>query len=273
MNTHIKRILVALDASAHSHAALEAAALMAARLNAELLGLFVQDLDLVQLAQFPFAREVGLTSAGRRILDPDSMDLALKAQAQKARAALEAMALRHGLRHSFRVARGHVVAELLAAAADVDLVALGTSGHMEVAGRRLGSTVRALVTDASCSVLIEHHKRHTGAALLLLYEDSPSADRVLAQAQQLAAARGSDLVIVLTGDAGTRERLRVKVDAAHPNDVVRVTIADVADGAAELRALAAEHDCGLLIIAHDSPLLAREPEMVGELGYPILLAK
>lgn len=272
MNGQIKRILVALDASAHSHAALEAAASMAARLNAELLGLFVQDLELLQLAQFPFAREVGLTSAGRRVLDPDSMDLALKAQAQKAKASLEAMALRHGLRHSFRVARGYVVAELLAAAAEVDLLALGTCGHMEIAGRRLGSTVRGIVTGASCSVLIEHHKQHTGAALLLLYEDSPSADRVLAQAQQLAAAWGDDLVIVLTGDAGTLERLRENVDRAHRSDV-RVRIATMQDGAAALRVLAAEYDCGLLMIAHDSPLLARDPDLVGELGYPILLAK
>ena len=133
--------------------------------------------------------------------------------------------------------------------------------------------MRAIVTGASCSVLIEHHKRHTGAALLLLYEDSPSADRVLAQAQQLAAARGGDLVIVLTGDAGTLERLRGKVDRAQRNDVVRVRIAVMEDGAAALRALAADYDCGLLMMAHDSPLLAREPDMVGELGYPILLAK
>jgi nucleotide-binding universal stress UspA family protein len=128
------------------------------------------------------------------------------------------------------------------------------------------------VTGASCSVLIERHKRHSGAALLLLYEDSRSADRVLAQAQQLAAARGGDLVIVLAGDAGTRERLRGRVDRAPRNDVVRVRIADMEDGAAALRALAVDNDCGLLVIAHDSPLLAREPDMVGELGYPILLA-
>jgi nucleotide-binding universal stress UspA family protein len=245
---------------------------MAARLNAELLGLFVQDLELIQLAQFPFAREVGLTSAGRRALDPGSMDLALKAQAQQAKAALEAMALRHGLQCSFRVARGHVVTELLAAAAEVDLLALGTSGHMAITGRRLGSTVRGVVTGASCSILIEHHKRHPGAALLLLYEDSASADRVLAQAQQLAAARGGDLVVVLTGDAGTLARLRERVDRARRSDV-GVRMAAMQDGAAALRALAAEHDCGLLMIAHDSPLLAREPDLLGELGYPILLAK
>jgi nucleotide-binding universal stress UspA family protein len=272
MNRHIKRILVALDESAHSRAALEAAAAMAARLDAELLGLFVQDLELVQLAQLPFAREVGLTSAGRRAIDPQSMELALKAQAQKAKSALEASARRHGLQCSFRVARGDVVTELLAASAEVDLLALGTSGHMEIAGRRLGSTVRGIVTSATCSVLIEQHKKRTGAALMLLYEDSPAADSALARAEQLAASRHGDLVIVLTGDAKTVVRLRERIEGARRRDV-RVRIVALDDGAKALRTLAAQQDCGLLLIAHDSPLLAREPELLSELGYPILLAK
>jgi hypothetical protein len=129
------------------------------------------------------------------------------------------------------------------------------------------------VTGAGCSVLIEHQKRHTGSALLLLYEDSPSADRVLAKALLLAAAGGGDLVIVLAGDAGTRERLRGKVDHAQRSDVVGVRVAVMQDGAEALPALASEYDCGLLMIARDSPLLARERDLLGQLRYPILLAR
>ena len=272
MNADIKRILVALDTSAHSHAALEAAASMAARLDAELLGLFVQDLQLLQLAQLPFAREVGLTSAGRRTLDVKSMEVALNAQAQKAKTVFEATAHRHGLQCSFRVTRGHVVAELLAASAGVDLLALGTSGHMEIAGRRLGSTVRGLVTSASCSVLIEQRMKRAGAALLLLYEDSPSADRALARARQINASRGGDLVIVLTGDEATRKALHARIQPGRRSDG-REHIIALDDGVEHLRTLVARHACGLLLIAHDSPLLAREPELLGNLDCPILLAR
>ena len=272
MNTDIKRILVALDTSAHSHAALEAAAIMAARLDAELLGLFVQDMELLQLAQLPFAREVGLTSAGRRPIDPRSMEVSLKAQAQMAKSAFEAAAQRHGLQCSFRVTRGHVVSELVAASADVDLLALGTSGHMEIAGRRLGSTVRGIVASASCSVLIEQRAKGAGAALLLLYEDSPSADRALARARQLAVVRGGDLVIVLTGDEATREALHARLQPAAPSGG-REHIVALDDGVEHLRTLVARHACGLLLIAHDSPLLAREPELLGNLNCPVLLAR
>ena len=60
-----RRIVVALDASSHSHAALAAAVALAGRLQAELQGIFVEDVNLLRLAELPFAREVrfGLSAA------------------------------------------------------------------------------------------------------------------------------------------------------------------------------------------------------------------
>ena len=55
--TTIRRSLVAVEPSAQGQAALDAAARMAARLQAELVGLYVEDVELLRLAQFPFARE------------------------------------------------------------------------------------------------------------------------------------------------------------------------------------------------------------------------
>ena len=59
----IRRILVAVDASTHSLAALEAASVLAEVLNAELVGIFVEDINLLRLAGLPFAREVRYQSA------------------------------------------------------------------------------------------------------------------------------------------------------------------------------------------------------------------
>ena len=58
----VRRILVAVDASHHSIAALEAAVELATRFQAELLGLYVEDINLLRLAQLPFGREVGTFS-------------------------------------------------------------------------------------------------------------------------------------------------------------------------------------------------------------------
>ena len=66
-----RRILVALDASPHSLAALEAAAELAASLRAELIGLFVEDANLLRVAGFPFAREFGAYTAQAREIDAE----------------------------------------------------------------------------------------------------------------------------------------------------------------------------------------------------------
>ena len=60
----IRRILLALEAGNGGSAAMEAATHLAAQLNAELHGLFLEDINLIRLAELPFAREIGLTSAG-----------------------------------------------------------------------------------------------------------------------------------------------------------------------------------------------------------------
>ncbi len=60
--TAIQRILLALDASPQSVAALDTATELAGRLGAELTGLFVEDTDLLRMAALPFAAEIGRLS-------------------------------------------------------------------------------------------------------------------------------------------------------------------------------------------------------------------
>jgi len=66
----IRHIIVALDASPHSLALLEAAAELAARFHTEVVGLFIEDATLVNLAGSPFFREVSRFSATSRVIWP-----------------------------------------------------------------------------------------------------------------------------------------------------------------------------------------------------------
>lgn len=268
-----RRIIVALDASAHSRAALEAAAALAARLGVEVVGLFVEDLELVNLARFPFARESGLSSASRRSLDPVAMERALKAQAAQARATLEAVARRYGVPWSFRVTRGQVANELLAAAAEADLLALGRTGHMEATGRRVGSTVRRIVTEARCSVLVQQRLPHPGRTVVLLHESTKLSDYALTPARELAESYASELVVVMCGPPGTRDEATRRVQTALQGASVPVRIDTLDDGIPALRSLLERHRGSLVIVADDSPLLAKEPDLVGELSVPVLLVR
>jgi K+-sensing histidine kinase KdpD len=118
----IRRVIVGLDPVRQSRALLEAAAELADHMQAELLGLFVENQDLLHFAGMPFAREVGFESATRRMLDVESMERTFRALAREARQTLELIAGGTKLQWSFRVVRGAPAAELLAAAEESDLV-------------------------------------------------------------------------------------------------------------------------------------------------------
>lgn len=117
----IRRITVVQEA-VQAARALDAVAQAAAALEAELTGLFVEDVELLHFAGLPFAREIGAFSA--RALDVGTMERRLRSQAEEARRALAAAAEGKPLRWSFRVERGSVPARVRRALADADLVVL-----------------------------------------------------------------------------------------------------------------------------------------------------
>lgn len=137
----IRRVIVGLEPAMRSRALLEAAACLAESMEAELIGLFVENADLLHFAGFPFAREVGFTSALSRPLDVEAMERCLRAGAEAARRTLASVAGRTSVRWSFRVARGSLTEEMLAAAGQADLVIADIEQPQE-AGRAI--TVRVV---------------------------------------------------------------------------------------------------------------------------------
>ena len=124
----VHHVLVALDASTHSLAALRVAAELAAEAKAELVGLFVEDIRLLRLAKSPRAREVLYPASQTRPLNSATMEERFQAQAEQARRAMASQASHAQLRWSFRVVRGEVTAEVLAAASDADVLVMGKTG-------------------------------------------------------------------------------------------------------------------------------------------------
>jgi K+-sensing histidine kinase KdpD len=163
MKKRIRRVIVGLDPVQQSRALLEAAAELAGRMQAELLGLFVENQDLLHFAGLPFAREVGFESAMRRTLDVESMERTLRALAREARQAVETVAGGSQLQWSFRVVRGAPAAELLAAAEESDLVIANLESPPQVNSRSGVRVVRAGDVEALRAALEEG-----GVCILLL---------------------------------------------------------------------------------------------------------
>lgn len=187
----IRRIVVAIDASPASVAALEAAAEFAAALQAEVLGLFVEDINLLRWSSLPFAREVGALSAERRRLSGEEMERQLRFQAERAREALAAVERRLGVRTSFRIARGTVAEQLIKALKAEDLLSLGARGW--AAGRGLGSTARTVAFTARGRVLILPHGARLAAPAAVLFDGSPAGNEALETALAIAGGGPRDV--------------------------------------------------------------------------------
>jgi nucleotide-binding universal stress UspA family protein len=178
-------ILVAIDASPQSLAALDTAAEVATRLNAELRGMYVEDINLIRAAELPFARAI--TSSGQSLpLTPETVQRQLNRYADVARNAVEAAGLRCNLSWSFSVVRGTVPSEIVQAASVADFVTVGRSGWSaeSAATQPLGSVTRSLVEAGTTSLLMVGERGLRGP-LAVIYDGSPSSDRAVALAEAL----------------------------------------------------------------------------------------
>ena len=273
----IKRILVALDASTHSLAALEAAAALAATLEAELLGLFVEDENLIHLAGLPFSQEVCAPSASRRQMSSDRMEQDLRLQAAQAQRALQAAADRVQARWSFRTVRGQVTPAILAAALEADLVAMGRVSHPVSKKNRLGSTARAATTDTQRSVLLMQQGSDLSYPVLVTFDNSPAAWQALRAAARLARAGNDVLSVLLLNDtpesvSAMKEQvsawLRKRGLKAQFSWLPEATVSSL------IRLVQAAADC-VLVLGGENPLLEASSiqELLDQTDCPVLLVR
>ncbi|MCD4738627.1 MAG: universal stress protein [Anaerolineae bacterium] len=197
----IRRILVALDASPHSRAALEAAAELATRLHAALRGLFVEDVRLLQLAQLPFSQEIGQLSASWRQLNTARIERELRVQAKRARRTFALTVKQMPVASEFHVTRGVVASEVLAAVGDADLLVLGRAGWSRVLIKQLGSTARTALAAAPNLILIVPAGGHLGWPVQVIYDGSPAAEKGLLIAGSIMGEGQWLNVLLLAGEA------------------------------------------------------------------------
>jgi nucleotide-binding universal stress UspA family protein len=276
-DVQIRRILVALDASTHSAAALQAAAELASRVGAELLGLYVEDINLLRLGEMPFAQEVGQFTAMRRQLDIQEVERQIRGQTGQVRRMFEVTTRRTQVRWSFQVTRGTVANEVLGAASEVDALVLGRAGWSLVAPGRLGSTARAVLAEAPVLALIVPQGGCLGPPFLVLYDGSALARKALDVVARLMRVEEGPLTVLLLTERPERvEPLRSQVQdwSREQGMVIHYRSLSTSSVPNLVRMLHAEQ-CGTLVVPSRSDILGAEALRVAldQVEVPVLLVR
>jgi hypothetical protein len=111
----VHRIVAALHPRLQLGTRIETLAKHARALDAELIGLFIEDVEMLYFASMPFACEIGTASARKHSVDVEAVERYMAQRAAEMRAALGLALDRASVPWTFRIARGTVDEQLLAA--------------------------------------------------------------------------------------------------------------------------------------------------------------
>lgn len=209
----IKRVLVALDASPYSLAALRTAARLAASLGAKLEGIYVEDVNLLRIAELPFTREISIQSAAIRPIAPQDLERSFRSLSGQVEQWMDEVARQFGVVWTFRVLRGQIAAELMANASETDLLSLGRLGWpLSRYSGRLGSIARTILRSHRAPLLLLREEIRPGQPIAVTYSGDAQEKTVLAMAVHLARTYESSLTVLLVAEtAEAAKRLQEQV--------------------------------------------------------------
>ena len=192
----IKRILVALDSSATNKNTLQVATALASKLKAQLQALFVEDINLLHLAELPFAREVSASTYSARQLTLADMEKQLSGQVRRLRQMVDQAALQSKLPVEFTVLRGPVAHELCTAVQQMDLLVVGKNTQLLRHSEKLGNITRDMLTSSKCSLLLLQHGASLERPVAVVFTGSETSRRALQLGMQLAQGDHDQLSVL-----------------------------------------------------------------------------
>lgn len=194
-----RRVLVGMGGCDIPDRMMRVAGELAAAMNAELYGLFVDEEYLLDLSGLPFAKTVGTSGQAPRALTEQLMTDALRSQANLFRRSLTDIAQKANLNLTFARARGRAARELLAAARKQDFVVLqATSTVFTVRDMmRAGRTVAA---EARGIVICGQHRQAASGPVVAIDDGDETGRQTLRFAERIATTLDAPIsLLVIAG--------------------------------------------------------------------------
>jgi hypothetical protein len=223
-----KRILVALHHGAPSPT-MGLAAEVAALLRLDLLGLFVQEEGLIELAALPFAREFR-PLGGWRSIEPDrlSEELELAARGAERRFAQAVKGLDTACR--FEVVKGSIADSIASMSSGGDIVMISQPAHpAEHATRQFASLLAAAARSSAVMLVPKQVARKSGAVVAVA--SHPGDPSIETAASIAAAAREQTIVLAAYRGAGEGRSAGARSNAADGMRRVPVAHEQLSEGA------------------------------------------
>lgn len=192
------RVIVHLSAGEPSLVALDAAVWLARAFQSEIEGLFVESLQLLELANFPFASEVSLSGRSRRQLTRDDIERELRAASAAFHALVEKKAQAVEVPVRPRVVRDDPVSALSAVCA-----ACGPWNAVALAEPFTSLTCPPLkelldtVRDATGLLVVGPRASRTTGPIVIALENAELLPAMVAAAQRLAAVDEKPIAVFL----------------------------------------------------------------------------
>lgn len=255
------QILLALDSASDNRNALLTAVRLAARLRAELNGLFLEDSDLLRIASLPFAQEILHWSARERSLGQGELERSLKALAARAQRELAQAALEADVHWSFRIERGSRPQLLRDAGERYDLLLLGERRRSAGGGLSAPDRVRR------------------ESVIFVVYTGSKSAKRALRAGAAMLQIHTAQLRVLVQGvDRAAVKLLHAQAVRRLEKDGLIAHLVDCPEDDPESSLLQRLQGlCGIaLILPLDDCLLSGEDriqEVLSRVNSPLLLVR
>lgn len=259
----VREILVAIDTSTHSEAALEAAVALAKTMEANLQGLFVQDEIWQKLSKLPSTRTVNALTGSVLPLESDTLEDHIRLLRNRLRRKMELLSRRNKIKHSWSSIRGKVEEKILEASKNADLITIGLKGK-SASRKRVGSSAKAIIKRADKPVLILKEGLHLGTTLTVVYDASEESQKGIRLALNIAEKNNSSLkVLVVDNNPEVLDQRSKELESMLDGTSVPVNIKLVenTDLGSFLNSINEQHS-GLLIIPKNQPLLAKSFETI-----------
>jgi nucleotide-binding universal stress UspA family protein len=272
----VERILVALDKSSHSLAALQAAIELARHYHAALKGVFVEDINVLNLAKMPFHQEVGEYTATIREISMDGLSREISVQSRWVTHFFQKSINQTDVNADFSVLRGNIHEMLNKESKACDLVVIGKSGTHPLGRRRHGSTAKALIQHHLKPLLLIEENTQLGSPIILVYENSPIGKISLETARDLMDPAETLMIFLNADDPDifSKSNTELKQWAFEIN--INISIESFKSPAiSRVIGLVEGMKTGLFILPHnnDSPVINRFVFYLEKIRLPTLLIR